>query len=119
MAMLAEEGEFGLGPVRRSGGIAKVAQRPDYLGDATGIVTQDLAALLEPAGRHGMVGRGLQMFASMPVVEHRGNPRFDNVSQGEGPAVDGAKDDSDNPNLGACSVSDSCATSLATVRSSA
>ena len=44
MAMLAEEGEFplGLGPVRRSGGIAKVAQRPDLLGDATGIVTEDL-----------------------------------------------------------------------------
>ena len=45
MAMLGEEGEFplGLGPVRRSGGIAKVAQRPDHLGDATGIVTEDLA----------------------------------------------------------------------------
>ena len=49
-----------LGPVRRSGGIAKVAQRPDHLGDATGIVTEDLAVLLEPAGRHGMVGRGLR-----------------------------------------------------------
>ena len=74
MAMLAEEGEFplGLGPVRRSGGIAKVAQRPDHLGDATGIVTEDLAVLLEPAGRHGMVGRGLQMFASMPEVDHLG-----------------------------------------------
>ena len=49
MAMLAEEGEFplGLGPVRRSGGIAKVAQCPDHLGDATGIVTEDLAVLLE------------------------------------------------------------------------
>ena len=35
MAMLAEEGEFplGLGPVERR--IAKVAQRPDHLGDAT------------------------------------------------------------------------------------
>ena len=74
MAMLAEEGEFplGLGPVRRSGGIAKVVQRPDLLGDATGIVTEDLAVLLEPAGRHGMVGRGLQMFASMPEVDHLG-----------------------------------------------
>ena len=52
--------------------ITKVAQRPDHLVDATGVVTEDLAVLLEPAGRHGMVGRGLQMFASMPEVDHLG-----------------------------------------------
>ena len=102
MAMLAEEGEFplGLGPVRRSGGIAKVAQRPDHLGDATGIVTEDLAVLLEPAGRHGMVGRGLQMFASMPEVDHLG---FGRQGLQEGPVVGGAIGDSDDPDLGACS----------------
>ena len=100
--MLAEEGEFplGLGPVRRSGGIAKVAQRPDHLGDATGIVTEDLAVLLEPAGRHGMVGRGLQMFASMPEVDHLG---FGRQGLQEGPVVGGAIGDSDDPDLGACS----------------
>ncbi len=96
MAMLAEEGEFplGLGPVRRSGGIAKVAQRPDHLGDATGIVTEDLAVLLEPARRHGMVGRGLQMFASMPEVDHLG---FGRQGLQEGPVVGGAIGDSDDP----------------------
>ena len=110
MAMLAEEGEFplGLGPVRRSGGIAKVAQRPDHLGDATGIVTEDLAVLLEPAGRHGMVGRGLQMFASMPEVDHLG---FGRQGLQEGPVVGGAIGDSDDPDLGAARLM--CATSLA------
>ena len=110
MAMLAEEGEFplGLGPVRRSGGIAKVAQRPDHLGDATGIVTEDLAVLLEPAGRHGMVGRGLQMFASMPEVDHLG---FGRQGLQEGPVVGGAIGDSDDPDLGAC-LPDVCAFSV-------
>ena len=91
--MLAEEGEFplDLGPVRRSGGIAKVAQRPDHLGDATGIVTEDLAVLLEPAECHGMVGRGLQMFASMPEVDHLG---FGRQGLQEGPVVGGAIGDS-------------------------
>ena len=47
MAMLAEEGQLplDLGPVRRRGAIAKVAQRPDHLGNAAGVVTQDLAVL--------------------------------------------------------------------------
>ena len=35
---------------------AHIAQRPDHLGDALGIVTQDMAVCLEPAGVYRMVG---------------------------------------------------------------
>ena len=98
MAMLAEEGEFplGLGPVGAAAASRRWRSAPDHLGDATGIVTEDLAVLLEPAGRHGMVGRGLQMFASMPEVDHLG---FGRQGLQEGPVVGGAIGDSDDPDL--------------------
>ena len=45
---------FDLGPIRLCA-ITKVAQRPDHLVDATGVVTQNLALPLEPVGDHRMV----------------------------------------------------------------
>ena len=45
-----------------------------------------------------MVGRGLQMFASMPEVDHLG---FGRQGLQEGPVVGGAIGDSDDPDLGA------------------
>ena len=54
------------GPIRLCA-ITKVAQRPDHLVDATGVVTQNLAVPLEPVGDHRMVGCRSEMFAGDAV----------------------------------------------------
>ena len=109
LAVLAEEGEFpfDLGPIRLCA-ITKVAQRPDHLVDATGVVTQNLAVPLEPVGDHRMVGCRSEMFAGMPEVDDLG---FGRQGLQEGPIVGGGVGDSDDPDVGrSCLI---CATSLA------
>ncbi len=73
-------------------GVAKVAQRPDHPVDAAGVVTQDLAVLLEPVGQCCMVGRHAQMLAGMPKVDHLG---FGLETPEEGPVVGGGDDGAD------------------------
>ena len=99
LAVLAEEGEFpfDLGPIRLCA-ITKVAQRPDHLVDATGVVTQNLAVPLEPVGDHRMVGCRSEMFAGMPEVDDLG---FGRQGLQEGPIVGGGVGDSDDPDVGA------------------
>ena len=73
LAVLAEEGEFALDDGARRAvpfcPVPEVAQRPDHLGDALGVVTQDMAVCLEPAGVYRMVGGGAEMLAGMPEVD--------------------------------------------------
>ena len=73
LAVLAEEGKFALDDGARRAvpfcPVPEVAQRPDHLGDALGVVTQDMAVCLEPAGVYRMVGGGAEMLAGMPEVD--------------------------------------------------
>ena len=73
MAVLSEVGQLALDlgaiPLRT---VAEVAQRPDHLGDAAGVVAQDLAVLLEPVGRHRMVRGHAEMLAGVPEVDDLG-----------------------------------------------
>ena len=91
LAVFSEEGEFALdfGAVPFCP-VAEVAQRPDHLGDALGIVTQDMAVCLEPAGVYRMVGGCPEMLAGVPEVDDLGLWR---EGLKEGPVVCGAVSD--------------------------
>ena len=91
LAVFSEEGEFALdfGAVPFCP-VAEVAQRPDHLGDALGIVTQDMAVCLEPAGVYRMVGGCPEMLAGVPEIDDLGLWR---EGLKEGPVVCGAVSD--------------------------
>ena len=90
LAVLAEEGEFpfDLGPIRLCA-ITKVAQRPDHLVDATGVVTQNLAVPLQSEATAWS-----DAAESMPEVDDLG---FGRQGLQEGPIVGGGVGDSDDP----------------------
>ena len=67
MRAMSEECEFTLDAVPACCLVAEVAQRPDHLDDALGVMAQDMAVCLEPAGIDGMVMPG--RFTGMPEID--------------------------------------------------
>ena len=86
---------------------------PDHLGDATGIVTEDLAVLLGTSrGADGILDAVWRRCSQAPEVDHLGFA--DRVK--EGPAVDGAIGDSAIPTRSGLLARDYCKLRLAPLR---
>ena len=70
LTVLAEEGEFALdGVVPACCLVAEVAQRPDHLDDALGVMAQDMAVCLEPVGIDSMVRCRAEVLTGMPEID--------------------------------------------------
>ena len=76
--------------------VAEVAQCLDHLGDAAGVVAQDLSALLEPVGRRRVVRGHAEMLAGVPEVDDIGLGR---EALEEGLVVGGAVGHGADPDL--------------------
>ena len=99
LAVLAEEGEVALDGVGVPAClVAEAAPRPYDPGAALRVVSQDMAASLEPAGIEGMVAGCAEMLVRVPEIDRL---RLGREALQEGPVVGGAIGDGGDGDIGA------------------